>query len=579
MELRRPGGLTILTVVLLVLLPALAVLQYRWVGQVSAAEGERMQRSLGTAAVQFREEFDGEIGRAFLSLLAGPETARLGASEFYSDRYDTWLSTASHPRVIKDVFLIDEADLALRLRKWNPASRRFDLTPWVPALEKWRADFQQDLVDFIARRPPDRPFPYRGDESLITALLRSREPAFGFTVLQLDLPYIRSELLPELARLHFGHVEGDAYRVAVVSADDPAHVLFESNPQAPVDVSKADATEPLFGRGFSSRGRGRGESRASDSSTESGGLRRDDGARWRLFVQHQQGSLEAAVTIARRRNLAVGFGILLLLTISVGLLAASSRRAQRLMRQQMEFVAGVSHELRTPVAVIKSAAENLSHGVVGSPDRVKRYGAMIEDESRRLGEMIERVLQFAGIESGRLVAASVPLAPGALVEAAVAGSRPLLGDAPVNVHCDIDPDLPTVAGDESALRSAVENLIINAAKYGGTDRWIGVRVQRVRHRRRIDVRIAVSDHGAGIPGPELAHIFEPFYRGADAVARQIHGNGLGLSLVRRIVEAHGGDVIVTSRPGAGTTFTITLPALDATVGADAAPGAAPAVQA
>jgi signal transduction histidine kinase len=77
------------------------------------------------------------------------------------------------------------------------------------------------------------------------------------------------------------------------------------------------------------------------------------------------------------------------------------------------------------------------------------------------------------------------------------------------------------------------------------------------------VRITVSDHGDGIPPAELPHIFEPFYRGADAVAQQIHGNGLGLSLVRRIVEAHGGRVSATSRPGAGTSFTITLPAADA----------------
>ena len=119
------------------------------------------------------------------------------------------------------------------------------------------------------------------------------------------------------------------------------------------------------------------------------------------IVQHESGSLEAAVASARRRNLAISFGVLLLLSVSVALLAATSRRAHRLAQQQMEFVAGVSHELRTPVAVIRSAAENLSHGVVGSGERVKRYGTMIEVEARRLGEMVESVLQYAGLESGR----------------------------------------------------------------------------------------------------------------------------------------------------------------------------------
>ena len=91
--------------------------------------------------------------------------------------------------------------------------------------------------------------------------------------------------------------------------------------------------------------------------------------------------------------------MLLLLTVSIALLADTSRRAQRLARQQMEFVAGVSHELRTPVAVIRSAAENLAHGVV-SGDRVKSYGQLLQTEAKRLGEMVERVLQYAGIESG-----------------------------------------------------------------------------------------------------------------------------------------------------------------------------------
>ena len=130
------------------------------------------------------------------------------------------------------------------------------------------------------------------------------------------------------------------------------------------------------------------------------GNQRDSG-RWTLLAQHQSGSLEAAVAATRRRNLGISFGMLMLLSVSVVMLTVSSRRAQRLARQQMEFVAGVSHELRTPVAVIRSAARTSPQGVVGGADRVKRYGQMIGREARRLGDMVERVLQYAGIESGR----------------------------------------------------------------------------------------------------------------------------------------------------------------------------------
>ena len=167
----------------------------------------------------------------------------------------------------------------------------------------------------------------------------------------------------------------------------------------------------------------------------------------------------------------------MLLTLSIGLLTVTSRRSQRLARQQMEFVAGVSHELRTPVAVIKSAAENLSQGVVGNADRVKRYGQMIEGEARRLGEMVERVLQYAGIESGLGYGARTPLAPAEIVESAIDSALPLLGPDTVTVHREIPDALPPVMGDAAALRSAVHNLVANAVKYGGQDRWVGIKAE------------------------------------------------------------------------------------------------------
>ena len=234
------------------------------------------------------------------------------------------------------------------------------------------------------------------------------------------------------------------------------------------------------------------------------------------MVQHQSGSLEAAVARVRYRNLSLSFVAFLVLGGSVALLTVTSRRAQRLAQQQMEFVAGVSHELRTPVAVIRSAGENLSQGVVGSPERVKRYGKMIESESRRLGEMVERVLQYAGLESGLGIAARVPLEAESIVEEAIDSAVTLVGPDEVTIERHIAENLPPVIGDAAALRSAVQNLIANAVKYGGPDRWVGVRAEHARGRRHGEVRITITDHGPGIPPAELPHIFEPFYRGAGA---------------------------------------------------------------
>jgi signal transduction histidine kinase len=456
-------------------------------------------------------------------------------------------------------------------RRWDNEIRAFNPVPWPEVLEPWKKDFAAELEDFLAARLPfpqdDRPQRFQGQDFLVYGGLRGQSPprnlggavnpvtgsrrvtvttevAFGFTVLELSQPFVRDTFLPELVQRHFAHT--DPYRVAVIDTDNPSDVIYRSDASAPIDPDQVDARQGIFPRLGSQRG---GVQAARDPRGGTAGDRRgvtapDQGTarrgidelpgRWRLLVQHQSGSLEAAVAGARRRNLALSFGVLLLLTISIGLLTLTSRKAQLLAEQQIEFVAGVSHELRTPVAVIRSAAENLSQGVVGNTERVKRYGQMIESEARRLGEMVERV------------------------ESAL----PLLGPEAVDIHSDVPENLPSVTGDAAALRSAVQNLVANAAKYGGKDRWVGIRAEHVRDKGRPEVRITVSDHGPGIPSTELPHIFEPFYRGGDALARQIHGNGLGLSLVKRIVVAHGGRVTVDTRTGVGSSFTISLPAAE-----------------
>src|SRR5207245_11253829 len=121
---------------------------------------------------------------------------------------------------------------------------------------------------------------------------------------------------------------------------------------------------------------------------------------WQVRLRHRSGSLEAIVTQSRRRNLAISLGVLGLLGTAFILVIAAAHRQRRLARQQMEFVAAVSHELRTPLAVICSAGENLADGVVAESQQVKRYGSLIGTEGRRIGDMVERVLQFAGISSG-----------------------------------------------------------------------------------------------------------------------------------------------------------------------------------
>jgi signal transduction histidine kinase len=577
-RLLRPSGLTVLSAVLLVLLPTLAVLQYRWVGQLSTAERERMQRNLANAAIQFRDTFDTEVARAFAALQVGTTTARDGASEQYSDRYGLWFETAEFPEMVKAVYIVDAPEGTLRARQWDTTVHRFLDVPWPDALASLRNRFEDELRAFETQGGFGRRLPFRDDETLLVAPLRGFRgppperrpmPVFGFTVVQLDRQYLADTVLPALAHRFFIHSEGDSYRVAVVESRDTNSIVYQSDPANPVRLDMADATQPFFGprRPALLFGRGGGGAGRAFSVATRDSLRTDaqpagppeDLGHWIVAVRHTSGSLEAAVASVRRRNLGISSGVLLLLSISVGLLAQASRRAHRLARQQMEFVAGVSHELRTPIAVITSAAQNLSHGVVGNPDRVKKYGQVMEGEARRLGEMVESVLQYAGLESGRSLGALVPVAPSDLLDEAIESARKSVG-AELRVERSVQANLPPVTGDATALVSALQNLIVNAFKYGGDTHWVGVRATHVQRGRRSQVQIVVADHGSGIPADELPHIFEPFYRGQRAVGGQIHGNGLGLSLVQRIIRAHGGTVSVRSREHEGTTFTITLPA-------------------
>jgi signal transduction histidine kinase len=263
-------------------------------------------------------------------------------------------------------------------------------------------------------------------------------------------------------------------------------------------------------------------------------------------------------------------GILVLLTLAVGFIVISSRRAQHLARQQMEFVAAVSHELRTPVSVIGTAAGNLADGVVADPARVRKYGETIQSEARRLGETVERVLQLAGIAAGRAAAGMVRLPAVDLVQQSLAACRPEIEAARVAVEIGVDENLPPVEGDAVALRSALQNLISNAVKYGGDAKWLRVTARAGEMGSRSsgprEVVFSVEDRGLGIAPEDRKQIFEPFYRGREAVARQIQGSGLGLNLVERIAEAHGGRVGVTSEPGKGSIFSLTLPAATGTPG-------------
>jgi signal transduction histidine kinase len=280
------------------------------------------------------------------------------------------------------------------------------------------------------------------------------------------------------------------------------------------------------------------------------------------MVKSRSGSLDELVDRARRRNLALSFGILLLLAGSTVMLALATGRARSLAEQQMEFVAGVSHELRTPLTVIQSTSYNLSRGMIQDPERVEKYGLVIQREARRLINQIERMLSFAGIQSGHRLYKLHPVEVGEIITRALDEYRTALEEGGWTVERSVEEGLPRVMADAQSLESAVENLIENALKYAAQGKRLRVAATSAHGRRGREVRITVADRGPGIDTADLPHIFKPFYRGQGVSSSTIHGSGLGLCLVERHMRAQAGSVTVESSAKEGTTFTLRLPAID-----------------
>ena len=221
---------------------------------------------------------------------------------------------------------------------------------------------------------------------------------------------------------------------------------------------------------------------------------------------------------------------------------ASSQRAKMLAQRQVEFVSSVSHEFRTPLAVIYSAGENLADGVAKEQTQVSRYGDLIKGEGKKLSRMVEQILEFAGANSGKKKYDLREVDVIEIIEKAIAECEPMIKENNFTVEREIAGDLPKIIADKNALSQAFQNLIANSIKYSNGNGWLKISAKNGGGK----IKIVVEDKGIGISAKDLRHIFEPFYRAKSVVDEQIRGSGLGLSLVKQTVEAHGGRVSAES---------------------------------
>jgi len=598
-RLSENAGMAVLVLGLAAVLLALGVLQYRSSLQVSEATSEQMQASLRGSLMDMRMALERELTLICRDLQVRDTDSDMEIMTQLGGRVEQWRRAASHPELVSSVF-VWQADAGhhqgLQL---DPASGDFEKSNLPAQFEPLRQQLLQ-MSEFPspprgmlkpsfapgspAAIPPPQDSEFWMIDENIPALVhrvvkpgaahpRHKAPAVTWIIVELNLQVLSQQILPELSQRYFGGKGGLVYQVAVLRGDAQPSVLYASGPGFANDAGTTpDASLTLFGPPMpmggglalappagGRAGTGFRPMRSANGIGRLEPLRNSNDGDWKVVARHREGSVEAAVAGMRRRNLALNFGILLVLAVTMGLIVVASLRARKLAQLQMDFVANVSHELRTPLTGILSAAQNIADGVVDSPHQFTRYGSAIAGQAQQLSDLVEQILLFSATQKDRHRYNFETLPVSRLVDKAVSSLAATIHSSGFVVEKQIAPDLPQVRVDAKAFAQSLQNLIANAVKYGGEARWIGISASLETSSPQPEVAITVADRGIGVAASELSHIFEPFYRSPSVTSAQIHGSGLGLPLAKSMVRAMGGRLTAKSSPGNGSAFTIHLP--------------------
>ena len=522
--------------IMFLLCALLTVLQYRWTGEMARAEMVRLRGSLGEQARGLTRAFDGEVTAACEQLLpprSDFSTQSLEAA--HVARFKTWKEGNPHP-IFSRIAVAVAVGKELQLSLFNQTSGELVHSNW-PA--EW-SELRENLADKISIGSP----PFNDPRGVLIEF-----PIFGGTpntrrehwvITELDVEYARRVWLPELVTQHL-NPEGRVVNDARVTVAKSSGIVYETQTNA------SPPSREFVSVSFNQRTR---IPRTGPSAPRGS---------WLLETWQRPGVLEAAVSRSRARNFGIAIIINLLMFATGTALLRQTGRSRQLAEQQMNFVANVSHELRTPLTVIRGAAHNLNRGVVQDRNQIEQYSSLILEHSDQLGEMVEQLLALAGARKNQSAPLREPIRLADVLNEAVAATSHDTQAAQCEVQVELPPSLPTVTGDAAALRRVFQNLLTNAAKHGGQGRWIGLTAARDEDSLPPMVEVQVADRGPGIPASEQGNIFKPFFRGARAQANQIRGAGLGLNVVKEIVEAHQGTVSIRSLNGSGATFVVRLP--------------------
>jgi signal transduction histidine kinase len=346
----------------------------------------------------------------------------------------------------------------------------------------------------------------------------------GFAGVLLSERFVSDDLIARsIERLSANHAGTSSLAMATTISDDSGHVLYSN-----AAVQKGYLLESNFDRPFSN---------------------------WRAGVGLKNTTLEDLARDSFLHSVGATFLVLMVLLFGIALTIRATDREARLAQAKSNFVANVSHELKTPLSLLSLFSEILELGRVKNEAKKIEYYQIIRHESLRLNKMIDNILDFSKIEAGRKTYNFADGDMAEVIEKVLASYRYQITNSGFEVKTNMQASLPPVLIDRDAMAQAISNLLDNAIKYSGDVKQLSITTQMLPSKLSVEI----ADQGIGIPRAEQGKIFEKFYRVGNGLVHDVKGSGLGLSLVKHIIEAHKGTISVESDVGKGSRFTILLP--------------------
>jgi len=581
----NPHTLSLATLVVVVLI--LAVLQYRWIDQIAVAQETRAESRLREDLGLIVDAFDTEITRAVLvfTFALSPGEA---VKEALDQTWTTWNRESPWPRVVSGLTYLEAADEGRwRTRSWG-AAYAFDPRSMLraggltdPPLGELRTGEvvsvrAQSRLLFVERQPcmlwplptlSDPPGPLR----------------LNWILICFDLTYLTDTFFSQLLEKHAAPEERRDFQLQIEprgSAAPGTMIVVDQFHYRPDCVTGAAPKEaelivggpnerpghsPSMVRGFSGRFEIRsGAPLAALLHTEGmcqAGPPPDSGL-LEIAVRRRPGTLIDLFTGFRQRNFFVSGLVMVVLLAALAALVLSTERARQLARLQTVVAAGISHELRTPLASLSVAADHLKHGYVENVEQARRYGEIIDAQSKRLGHVVDQALALAGLGQPKGASFAHAASVAQVIDAACDALASQAKEAGMEIERHTASDIPSVSADPNLLLRCLTNLIENSIKYARSGGWVQVSARRTQYAGRSVVEVTVEDRGPGIDDDETAAVFEPFYRGASARHSRQPGSGLGLSIVMSAVQACGGSISLERAVPQGCRFRLCLRTLD-----------------